>query len=47
METLALGCVKEDETAAPAEDETVDDKPFFSLVTGTYKNNPGVSRRKG
>ena len=45
METLSLGRVKEADTAA-AEDETVDDEPFFSLVTGTYKNVPGVSRRK-
>lgn len=48
MGTLSLGRVNEDETAAAEEDETVDDdEPFFSLVTGTYKNNPGVSRRKG
>lgn len=30
---------------ADPDDEEEDDQPFFSLVTGTYQNKPGVSRR--
>lgn len=30
---------------AGADGDEEDDRPFFSLVTGTYQNKPGVSRR--
>lgn len=29
-----------------SDEEASDDRPFFSLVTGTYKSNPGVSRAR-
>lgn len=35
-----------DKSDAQDGEEDEDDRPFFSLVTGTYQNKPGVSRRR-
>lgn len=45
IESLAIGDPSPSD-AAPRADDDEGDEPFFSLVTGTYQNKPGVSRRK-
>lgn len=46
IESLAIGDSPPTGAAQRADDDEEDDEPFFSLVTGTYQNKPGVSRNK-
>ncbi|CAN0036445.1 unnamed protein product [Ectocarpus fasciculatus] len=46
IESLAIGDSPPTGAAQRADDDEDDDEPFFSLVTGTYQNKPGVSRKK-
>lgn len=45
IESLAIGDSSPTRAAQRADDDD-GDEPFFSLVTGTYQNKPGVSRQK-
>ncbi|CAB1109292.1 unnamed protein product [Ectocarpus sp. CCAP 1310/34] len=45
IESLAIGDSSPTRAAQRADDDE-GDEPFFSLVTGTYQNKPGVSRKK-